>query len=215
MPWPAKGAWEGESSGRALRSFRAVRNKHTTNLLITGPSGTCTNFGGPFRLAGSAANSLVDVFNKIAERRRCRLNYVIPISDNGGSSSELIRFIGGPSELLSSSACLYVLSASWLTRDAGVGDIRSTLSCSARPPAAVLQSLQVTLTGASPFSFPALQAVLSASFPTTRLTRRGPPSRRCSSTASARIPSKPARNGSTSSKRGICSGRLCPAPSGS
>jgi Uncharacterised protein family UPF0052. len=47
---------------------------------------------------GTAANSLVDVFNRIAEKRRCKLNYVIPISDNGGSSSELIRFIGGPSE---------------------------------------------------------------------------------------------------------------------
>jgi hypothetical protein len=40
----------------------------------------------------------VDVFNKIVEKRRCQLNYVIPISDNGGSSSELIRFVGGPSK---------------------------------------------------------------------------------------------------------------------
>ncbi|KAK4121411.1 UPF0052-domain-containing protein [Parathielavia appendiculata] len=46
---------------------------------------------------GTAANSLVDVFSKIVEKRRCQLNYVIPISDNGGSSSELIRFVGGPS----------------------------------------------------------------------------------------------------------------------
>ncbi|KAK4251731.1 hypothetical protein C7999DRAFT_37452 [Corynascus novoguineensis] len=46
---------------------------------------------------GTAANSLVDVFNKIVEKRGCQLHYVIPISDNGGSSSELIRFIGGPS----------------------------------------------------------------------------------------------------------------------
>jgi hypothetical protein len=49
-------------------------------------------------LTGTAANSLVDVFNKIVEKRGCQLNYVIPISDNGGSSSELIRFVGGPSE---------------------------------------------------------------------------------------------------------------------
>jgi hypothetical protein len=40
----------------------------------------------------------VDVFNKIIEKRGCQLNYIIPISDNGGSSSELIRFIGGPSQ---------------------------------------------------------------------------------------------------------------------
>jgi len=54
---------------------------------------------------GTAANSLVDVFNDIAQKRQCPLNYVIPISDNGGSSSELIRVFGGP----------------------GIGDIRSSL----------------------------------------------------------------------------------------
>ncbi|KAF5877598.1 putative lppg:fo 2-phospho-l-lactate transferase upf0052 protein [Botrytis fragariae] len=45
---------------------------------------------------GSAANSLVDVFGKVAEEKACSLSYVIPISDNGGSSSELIRVFGGP-----------------------------------------------------------------------------------------------------------------------
>lgn len=54
---------------------------------------------------GSAANSLVDVFEKVRESKNCLLNYVIPISDNGGSSSELIRVFGGP----------------------GIGDVRSTL----------------------------------------------------------------------------------------
>lgn len=52
---------------------------------------------------GSAANSLVDVFNEVIEVNSCSLSYVIPISDNGGSSSELIRVFGGP----------------------GIGDIRS------------------------------------------------------------------------------------------
>lgn len=47
---------------------------------------------------GSAANSLVDVFNTLRETKRCALSYVIPISDNGGSSSELIRVLGGPGE---------------------------------------------------------------------------------------------------------------------
>ena len=47
-------------------------------------------FGG-----GSAANSLVDVFNEVIEKNNCALTYVIPISDNGGSSSELIRVFGG------------------------------------------------------------------------------------------------------------------------
>lgn len=45
---------------------------------------------------GSAANSLVDVFHDVAEARQKKLSYVIPISDNGGSSSELIRVFGGP-----------------------------------------------------------------------------------------------------------------------
>ena len=45
---------------------------------------------------GSAANSLVDVFNQIIEEKGCDLSYIIPISDNGGSSSELIRVFGGP-----------------------------------------------------------------------------------------------------------------------
>ena len=57
---------------------------------------------------GSAANSLVDVFNEVIEKNNCALTYVIPISDNGGSSSELIRVFGGP----------------------GIGDVRSMLlSC--------------------------------------------------------------------------------------
>ncbi|KAF1847236.1 UPF0052-domain-containing protein [Cucurbitaria berberidis CBS 394.84] len=54
---------------------------------------------------GSAANHLVDVFKTVREDKRCPLSYVIPISDNGGSSSELIRVFGGP----------------------GIGDVRSRL----------------------------------------------------------------------------------------
>lgn len=45
---------------------------------------------------GSAANNLVDVFNAVREAKKSALSYVIPISDNGGSSSELIRVFGGP-----------------------------------------------------------------------------------------------------------------------
>ncbi|KAI9703131.1 MAG: hypothetical protein M1836_007696 [Candelina mexicana] len=51
----------------------------------------CVVFSG-----GSAANSLVDVFNKVIEYKKCSLSFIIPISDNGGSSSELIRVFGGP-----------------------------------------------------------------------------------------------------------------------
>ncbi|KAI1148590.1 UPF0052 domain protein [Nemania diffusa] len=57
-------------------------------------------FGG-----GTATNSLVDVFEGLRESRNCALQYIIPISDNGGSSSELIRVFGGP----------------------GIGDVRSRL----------------------------------------------------------------------------------------
>jgi len=45
---------------------------------------------------GNAANSLVEVFNEVRDANRTTLSYVIPISDNGGSSSEIIRVFGGP-----------------------------------------------------------------------------------------------------------------------
>ncbi|KAL3473130.1 hypothetical protein BJX99DRAFT_234285 [Aspergillus californicus] len=54
---------------------------------------------------GSAANNLVDVFDSVRKSKDCSLSYIIPISDNGGSSSELIRIFGGP----------------------GIGDVRSRL----------------------------------------------------------------------------------------
>ncbi|RYP25545.1 hypothetical protein DL767_008355 [Monosporascus sp. MG133] len=65
-----------------------------------GNNGGIVVFGG-----GTATNSLVDVFERIRGQRNCSLSYVIPISDNGGSSSELIRVFGGP----------------------GIGDVRSRL----------------------------------------------------------------------------------------
>ena len=49
---------------------------------------------------GSAANNLVDVFNRVTRAKDCTLSYVMPISDNGGSSSELIRVFGGPGNAL-------------------------------------------------------------------------------------------------------------------
>lgn len=46
---------------------------------------------------GSATNSLVDVFEGVrAANAAATLSYVIPISDNGGSTSEIIRVFGGP-----------------------------------------------------------------------------------------------------------------------
>lgn len=45
---------------------------------------------------GSAANNLVDVFERVRDASRASLSYVLPISDNGGSTSEIIRVFGGP-----------------------------------------------------------------------------------------------------------------------
>jgi hypothetical protein len=71
---------------------------------------------------GTGASGLVDMFNKIIERRKCKLQYIIPISDNGGSSSEIIRFVGGPSK----SRQPLLRFQGKLTSETGVGDIRST-----------------------------------------------------------------------------------------
>lgn len=76
------------------------------------PSLAATTRGGIVVFSGgSAANNLVDVFDEIREANQNALSYVIPISDNGGSSSELIRVFGGPgtyschAQLKRSSAC--------------------------------------------------------------------------------------------------------------
>lgn len=70
---------------------------------------------------GSAANNLVDIFTNISDNNACPLSYVIPISDNGGSSSELIRVFGGPGMsvvvLRCQDKCLQTV---------GIGDLRST-----------------------------------------------------------------------------------------
>lgn len=55
---------------------------------------------------GSAANSLVEVFDQLREANHSTLSYVIPISDNGGSSSELIRVFGGPGNSLAVSSTI-------------------------------------------------------------------------------------------------------------
>lgn len=41
---------------------------------------------------GTAANSLVSTFSELSPH----ISYILPISDNGGSTSELIRVVGGP-----------------------------------------------------------------------------------------------------------------------
>ncbi|KAG5988259.1 hypothetical protein E4U43_004807, partial [Claviceps pusilla] len=62
------------------------------------PSTTTTNprTGIVVFSGGSAANSLVDVFERLRDANKTTLSYVIPISDNGGSTSEIIRVFGGP-----------------------------------------------------------------------------------------------------------------------
>lgn len=96
-PWNALGS----SKGTPSILYTRPTTRTMTNLKLPDPiprGRGIVVFSG-----GSAANNLVDVFNEIASNRKASLSYIIPISDNGGSSSELIRVFGGP----------------------GIGDIRS------------------------------------------------------------------------------------------
>ncbi|KAK2744363.1 Serine/threonine-protein kinase tel1 [Myotisia sp. PD_48] len=77
--------------GTGLQALMAVSQHQNRGIVV---------FSG-----GSAANNVVDVFSAVRESKDCTLSYIIPISDNGGSSSELIRVFGGP----------------------GIGDVRSRL----------------------------------------------------------------------------------------
>lgn len=43
---------------------------------------------------GTGANHFVDVFSTASQG--LRLSYILPISDNGGSTSEICRVFGGP-----------------------------------------------------------------------------------------------------------------------
>lgn len=75
---------------------------------------------------GSAANSLVDVFDEIRKANHSTLSYVIPISDNGGSSSEVIRVFGGPGTSASTRHQNHK-EIIFLTAVPGIGDVRSRL----------------------------------------------------------------------------------------
>jgi len=90
----------GSSLQGARSPLRPATPAHTENASSIHKKRGIVVFSG-----GSAANSLVDVFRHIVQDKKCPLSYVIPISDNGGSTSELIRVCGGP----------------------GIGDIRSRL----------------------------------------------------------------------------------------
>ena len=72
---------------------RSNLNGHDTSLKpqLSPPGHGIVVFSG-----GTAANSLVDVFEHVRAANKCTLSYVIPISDNGGSTSEVIRVFGGP-----------------------------------------------------------------------------------------------------------------------
>ncbi|AQZ15384.1 YNL011C [Zygosaccharomyces parabailii] len=45
---------------------------------------------------GTASNSLTDCFAKLSQDQDQELTYILPISDNGGSTSEILRVVGGP-----------------------------------------------------------------------------------------------------------------------
>jgi 2-phospho-L-lactate transferase CofD len=114
-----------------------------------------TNRGIVIFSGGSAANSLVDVFSSVRESKNCPLSYIIPISDNGGSSSELIRVFGGP----------------------GIGDVRSmtglpclywyvllTYNRSSCPPHTYLARLNRKNSNRQSLQPPSLLHLLSISF---------------------------------------------------
>ncbi|KAI7390776.1 hypothetical protein KC328_g7789, partial [Hortaea werneckii] len=84
-PQEQNGGWQGTLRAPDLPNMsRAVSN------------GSCKGNNIAVFSGGSAANSLVDVFDQVRQANACSLSYIIPVSDNGGSSSELIRVFGGP-----------------------------------------------------------------------------------------------------------------------
>nr|KMM71932.1 MEE18 protein [Coccidioides posadasii RMSCC 3488] len=80
----------GNKQSSAKLGIRDDSGLHRMALVASPPRGIVVFSG------GSAANNLVDVFEAVRQNRSCPLSYIIPISDNGGSSSELIRVFGGP-----------------------------------------------------------------------------------------------------------------------
>jgi len=72
-------------------------SRHASDLAVPQIAPKSNGRGGIVVFSGgSAANNLVDVFNEVREANQSTLSYIIPISDNGGSSSEVIRVFGGP-----------------------------------------------------------------------------------------------------------------------
>ncbi|KAI5465356.1 hypothetical protein BGZ63DRAFT_348157 [Mariannaea sp. PMI_226] len=96
---------ESPQIGLGIPSISGSLGLVTPNRIPSPGSGLAPRSGIVVFSGGSAANNLVDVFEHAREASDCKLSYVIPISDNGGSSSEIIRVFGGP----------------------GIGDVRSRL----------------------------------------------------------------------------------------
>ncbi|KAI9166557.1 hypothetical protein HJFPF1_02666 [Paramyrothecium foliicola] len=96
----------GHSAGQGPGLLVSTSEVQPTLSTVSGPGpGSGRQAGIVVFSGGSAANNLVDVFEHVREANHCSLSYVIPISDNGGSTSEIIRVFGGP----------------------GIGDVRSRL----------------------------------------------------------------------------------------
>lgn len=131
---------------------------------------------------GTAANFLVDVFEKIIAKGGRPLRYIIPISDNGGSSSELIRVFGGPSEwrpfppFPPSQADALVIDPKQVLVMCEVSEMQTNL-----PKYLFLEYSSFASTDRVP-TLSDVQAALFASSPTTMATRRGRLSRPSSST---------------------------------
>jgi hypothetical protein len=94
-------------------------NRFGLSTLVISAMADTPNRGIVVISGGSAANNLVDVFDAVRDSKNCLLSYIIPISDNGGSSSELIRIFGGP----------------------GIGDVRSRLLDTRHPARTLLKGI--------------------------------------------------------------------------
>ncbi|KAK5167709.1 uncharacterized protein LTR77_007408 [Saxophila tyrrhenica] len=98
--------WQGLlSANTPIDSLPNGRNSTTSRPRTPNAANSSPRSGIVVFSGGSAANHLVEILNQLREANNTTLSYVVPISDNGGSSSELIRVFGGP----------------------GIGDIRSRL----------------------------------------------------------------------------------------
>lgn len=76
------GAIYGSIKQSSRHNIRALAYQFLMNLVV---------FSG-----GTATNNLTPCFSELSIAKGCELSFILPISDNGGSTSEILRVLGGP-----------------------------------------------------------------------------------------------------------------------